>query len=530
MRYDLALFLCCCKSFLGSSNDDDEENFYGILGIERDASMDEIKRAYKKKSLQMHPDKLAQRGQIITPEDQARFTRMKEAYECLSDPRKRETYDAIGEKGMKWIDEPMSMDPQELARNFTKASVLDRSKIFAIFVAITVVVLCLPVLVCLHLDGVFGPDASWVLTLIPLWLGNLLVLFYHSKVIAMPIQKPEDVPAEEWVDPFPLHKRISSLVRFLLVVAFEILVALKLDAVIDCQWALVFCPLLVLELTNVYQKWSQAVLKIITIQQLEEVLGKSIIDMTLDERKGIETKFRIVTSLSSPDFDQAYEARKSARQDLMKSAFRLLFVVILVVRFDTSLSFNWWLAFVPFWITIFLVCMANYQAFTAVRLEVAKKDPELFGFPKDGDEELGTSTNETTTATGGSNVDYGSVGTDGVATPEATLASALPELMPEEKEKLKQEVVNSGSKLCTQCCSQGFFLIILCLIVGKLQGASFSTLWLISPLLLVVSTILLWIPCRKPKDSEHQRPGILDLFLVTSNLAFCKTCRTMRLK
>ncbi len=503
MRYDLALFLCCCKSFLGTS-EDDEDNFYGLLGLERDASLDEIKRAYKRKSLQMHPDKLAQRGQTVTPELQAKFTRMKDAYECLKDPRKRETYDAIGEKGMKWIEDPMSMNPQELAVNFTKASVLDRAKIFGIFVAIVVVVLCLPVIICLHLDGVFGDGASWVLTLIPLWLGNLLGLFYHSRVVSMsPIPKPEDLPEEEWIDPLPLKGRILSFVRFLLIASFEVLVALKLDAIIDFQWTYVFIPLLAWELTNLYQQWPQAVLQIITIQELEELLGKSLIDLTLQEREAIEKKYIIVSSTAM--FAIANEAREAARQSLMKSVFRLVFVVILVVRFDTTLDFNWWLAFLPFWITILLVCMANYQAFAKVKLDAELKDPELFGLPNAQDEEMGgASTNNETTNANNSTVGYGSVGNDGLATPEATAASTL---TPEEREKLKEEVVNSGSKLCTQCCTQGFVLIILCLIVGKLQGATFSTLWLISPLLFVVRSA----KCFCQYDSRLFHPAMQHL-------------------
>lgn len=83
MRYDLAFFLCCCKSFLGSENENGED-FYTLLEVERDASPEELKRAYKKRSLQMHPDKLAQRGKAVTVEDQARFAKMKEAYEVRS--------------------------------------------------------------------------------------------------------------------------------------------------------------------------------------------------------------------------------------------------------------------------------------------------------------------------------------------------------------------------------------------------------------------------------------------------------------
>jgi len=82
MRYDLAFFLCCCKSFLGSAtSDNSQDDFYEVLGISTDATPEEIKRAYKRQSLQMHPDKLAQRGQQITEADQAKFQRMKEAYE-----------------------------------------------------------------------------------------------------------------------------------------------------------------------------------------------------------------------------------------------------------------------------------------------------------------------------------------------------------------------------------------------------------------------------------------------------------------
>lgn len=86
MRYDLAFLLCCCKSFLGNSSDssDQAEDFYEVLCIDKDASSDEIKRAYKRQSLKNHPDKLAQRGQQVTDADQARFQRIKEAYEvCI---------------------------------------------------------------------------------------------------------------------------------------------------------------------------------------------------------------------------------------------------------------------------------------------------------------------------------------------------------------------------------------------------------------------------------------------------------------
>lgn len=479
MRYDLSFFLCCCKSFLGSDNEEGED-FYSLLGVERDASQDEIKRAYKRQSLQMHPDKLAQRGQTATEEDHAKFTRMKEAYEVLSDPHKRETYDAIGERGMKWIEEPFSIDPQELAHNFATSSAFDRSKIFAIFVAIAVAVLLLPLLVCLHVDGAFGPDASWLATFTPLWLWDVFILFYHSRVIMMgPIPRPDHIPPEEWVDPLPMKKRIFSLIRFLLIVLFEILLALKLDNIITLPWVFIFFPLYIWEATTLYKKWPLARMRIVTVEDLETALGKPFSQFTAAEKELIGKRYSVVPSTDSPDFEAAQKLKTRARHDIIKSLFRIIFVVFLLIQIDLQAEWNWWLVFLPFWIMTALICYANYQAFAEVQQMAAEKDPTLFGLtPAEGDEE-----------TGGAG--YGAVGTDGAATP----AAAQSPLTEQERDELKAQVMASSSRLCSKCCSQGFLLFIVFLFVAKLQGASFSSVWIISPFLFIAGIVLCCLGC-----------------------------------
>ncbi|ERF76193.1 hypothetical protein EPUS_07393 [Endocarpon pusillum Z07020] len=65
------------------------KDYYKILGIEKDASEQDIKKAYRKLAIVHHPDK--------NPGDEAaaeRFKDVGEAYECLSDPQKRERYDS----------------------------------------------------------------------------------------------------------------------------------------------------------------------------------------------------------------------------------------------------------------------------------------------------------------------------------------------------------------------------------------------------------------------------------------------------
>jgi len=73
------------------------KDYYKILGIARDATEDQIKKAYRKQSLKHHPDK--------NPNDpegaKARFVEVAEAFEVLSDKRKRQIYDQVGEEGLK---------------------------------------------------------------------------------------------------------------------------------------------------------------------------------------------------------------------------------------------------------------------------------------------------------------------------------------------------------------------------------------------------------------------------------------------
>jgi len=130
------------------------------LCLYQECSTEDIKRAYKKKSLELHPDKLAQRGQVLTPEDQARFQRVKEAYEVLVDPKRRDLYDEFGETGLKLIEDPQSMDPQTAFVNFMRSSSYDRCAIFMTIVGVTLFVLMWPVLLCLQVCACRGLSFS----------------------------------------------------------------------------------------------------------------------------------------------------------------------------------------------------------------------------------------------------------------------------------------------------------------------------------------------------------------------------------
>ena len=73
----------------------EKRDYYEVLEVPKNASAEDIKKAYRKKAIQYHPDK--------NPGDKAaeeKFKEAAEAYEVLSDPQKRQRYDQFGFAGM----------------------------------------------------------------------------------------------------------------------------------------------------------------------------------------------------------------------------------------------------------------------------------------------------------------------------------------------------------------------------------------------------------------------------------------------
>lgn len=80
-------------------------DYYNVLKVERNASDEELKKAYKRRAMKWHPDKNPTTNK---KEAEVKFNQISEAYDVLSDPQKRQIYDRYGEEALKasQFDEP----------------------------------------------------------------------------------------------------------------------------------------------------------------------------------------------------------------------------------------------------------------------------------------------------------------------------------------------------------------------------------------------------------------------------------------
>lgn len=76
----------------------EDNSLYAVLNVSKNATDEEIKRAYRRLAQVFHPDKHT--SDHMRDKAQEAFARLQKAYEVLSDPEKREVYDIYGEEGL----------------------------------------------------------------------------------------------------------------------------------------------------------------------------------------------------------------------------------------------------------------------------------------------------------------------------------------------------------------------------------------------------------------------------------------------
>lgn len=92
-----------------------KKDYYEILGVPRNASQEEIKKAYRRLAMKYHPDR-----NPGDKEAEEKFKEISEAYEVLSDPEKRRLYDQFGHEGVAGRTATPHMSTEEIFRHFAQ--------------------------------------------------------------------------------------------------------------------------------------------------------------------------------------------------------------------------------------------------------------------------------------------------------------------------------------------------------------------------------------------------------------------------
>jgi hypothetical protein len=287
--------------------------YYELLGVTKDATADDIKRAWRKAALRLHPDKNQN-----DPEAESRFKQVKEAYEVLSNPEKKRYYDSDGEEGVKMKEALDTMDLNTVLTAFAHSTWMFRVAFLSCF-TVTFLALLLPIiLIIAKVDNTV--NWNWPAVLAPVFIFISVAMCCSCCIILKP-------PPGEDSGTYKLLERSVPLFVTSCWLSFIAVLSVWLQGSLDIKFSVVCIPL-----------------------YIYEALG--LVNM--------------VTSLSRSSYEKLREEYKEGFlfQSYLEYVSHLIIVKILriiqmalviakVQSYDlsgTSSSVSWWAVGVPIWL------------------------------------------------------------------------------------------------------------------------------------------------------------------------------------
>lgn len=366
---------------------EDDEDFYDILGVPRNATNEQIRKAYKVQSLKLHPDKVAQRKETNAEEAAARYEQVQEAYGVLVNEDKRQKYRALqySPARYRFVSQGAYANPGALYENLTNASMVDKTRLVLLCTVIVLTFLVEPILIATKinhiLEGTGGLESSkWIALLVPSWImGALWIIFHFMLVFLTPPEAKLSI--------------ILLAMEYLLWYVGWILLALKWDNSLSVSYGKAFIPMFAamflrwLSKVRMMMTIRHDVSRMVTVDYLERKVlqGKSLEEMTEEEQETIRRAYIVVTIApdfepnldepetiitdengapvdkdellelqkveASPEYDAAMELYFTTMGSLAGSfVFGLVFMVVLTLKLDRQIEASYWIVFIPVWI------------------------------------------------------------------------------------------------------------------------------------------------------------------------------------
>lgn len=219
-----------------------DDKFYKILEVSTEATPSDIKHAYRKKALHLHPDKGG---------DPEQFKAMQAAYDVLKDPRKRELYDQYGAEVVR-MSEGNMVSPQDVLLALSRVGNKERAVALTLLITLSFVLLSPALLFSLKWDHLLG--LSWFVAFIPLWVFQGICWCCLISLLSVPpFDETEDADDEART----MHQdrrnkariaRVVGSVYVSLLFTLEIFLALQLQGIVTWSWFLVLSPWYLLEI------------------------------------------------------------------------------------------------------------------------------------------------------------------------------------------------------------------------------------------------------------------------------------------
>jgi len=193
-----------------------QEDLYQVCGVTKEATPTELKKSYRKLALKCHPDRT--KGD---PTKAEQFQRIGAAYAILSDPEKRQVYDAQGQKGLDMMDQMVNSSGGAMSTEEVAMLVMNQDRLQGVIgmlmCTVPFLILAIIILIPMKMDGSY--HHGWHMVMIPVYM--MLAIFTLAVCLIRPPENTSMKIRVLW------HAKLVKIALFFI---FVFLLADKLDS------------------------------------------------------------------------------------------------------------------------------------------------------------------------------------------------------------------------------------------------------------------------------------------------------------